>query len=762
MIHANIQTEFQKLHNVLTRFKADLPSNDLLELDTFFKVYENNIQSAIESGRNLRIAIVGQMKAGKSSFLNALLFPVDVLPKAATPMTAALTKIAYAPKPYVEIEFYSHADWQQIEENAQEYTRQYLEKESELLQQAQASQTTSLFGGMSRFGRNNAPETQLKTINSASIQQEISHELRSCYELVEIAKAINVHEFLGKTQKIEADNLAKLALQMTNYVGSTGKYTAITKMLSLFADDERLKDIEIYDTPGFNDPVVSRGTQTRKFLGQCDVVFLLSSVNQFLTKSDLALLREQLTSAGIDSKAVHIIATQRDIAISMDRDLITKAKLLALQKPEAERDKVTVGAMVYLLQQKIENMAHQTLQLHLTGDSVDDTTRNLLTHLLEKKPATVSAISWRMAEQLPNLGSDLVENYHRLVQDSGYQFNEADLRSFSNIVPLRDMMGEQKHQKHELLARKLDNLSQGANTYLFNLKQKTLANIDERLAQLDNSNIDQLKRREELLTKKLRSGKQSISDTLREESDIILAKVEDFISELYRLRDQFSNIETLESRSYRTETYEQSGFWGGLFSFFGSPIYRTREVEVVTTYAQVQDSIEQIEAFAEESLSQLQNGLTTIVNMQQLRKNVLKSAIDLFDTEDADFDLASFKSQVNQCLEAFKPPKLQYSADAFTKNIIRQFGSGKVDENQITRLKTAHRNALRDVVEEVAKVGRSAKIDIENYFDLMQNNLLENVINVIEKDVELLKAQLNNKESAKQSLGEFKQALATL
>lgn len=146
---ADIQTKFQKLHNVLTQFKADLSSNDLLELETFFKDYENNIQFSIESGRNLRIAIVGQMKAGKSSFLNALLFPVDVLPKAATPMTAALTKIAYAPKPYVEIEFYSHADWQQIEENAQEYTRQYLEKESELLQQAQASQPVSLFGSMS-------------------------------------------------------------------------------------------------------------------------------------------------------------------------------------------------------------------------------------------------------------------------------------------------------------------------------------------------------------------------------------------------------------------------------------------------------------------------------------------------------------------------------------------------------------------------------------------------------------------------------------
>lgn len=163
-------------------------------------------------------------------------------------------------------------------------------------------------------------------------------------------------------------------------------------------------------------------------------------------------------------------------------------------------------------------------------------------------------------------------------------------------------------------------LAKGQTPICLISNRKTLANIDERLAQLDNSNIDQLLNAVKNCLPKLRSGKQGISDTLGEESDIILAKVEDFISELYRLRDQFSNIETLESRSYRTETYEKGGFWGGLFSFFGSPIYRTREVEVVTTYAQVQDSIEQIEAFAEESLSQLQNGLTTIVNMQQLRK----------------------------------------------------------------------------------------------------------------------------------------------
>ena len=46
----------------------------------------------------LTIGIVGQMKVGKSSFLNAFLFKGEpVLPKAATPMTSGLTIIEKSP-----------------------------------------------------------------------------------------------------------------------------------------------------------------------------------------------------------------------------------------------------------------------------------------------------------------------------------------------------------------------------------------------------------------------------------------------------------------------------------------------------------------------------------------------------------------------------------------------------------------------------------------------------------------------------------------
>ena len=71
----------------------------------------------------LKLGIVGRVKAGKSSFLNALLFGGrDVLPKAATPMTAALTKISYSEtgKNEAKVIFYSPSEWDKIENMARE------------------------------------------------------------------------------------------------------------------------------------------------------------------------------------------------------------------------------------------------------------------------------------------------------------------------------------------------------------------------------------------------------------------------------------------------------------------------------------------------------------------------------------------------------------------------------------------------------------------------------------------------------------------
>ena len=53
------------------------------------------------------ISVCGVVKAGKSTFLNALLFGEDILPTFATPMTAKLTFIEYTTEPrnFFEVHF---------------------------------------------------------------------------------------------------------------------------------------------------------------------------------------------------------------------------------------------------------------------------------------------------------------------------------------------------------------------------------------------------------------------------------------------------------------------------------------------------------------------------------------------------------------------------------------------------------------------------------------------------------------------------------
>ena len=90
------------------------------------------------------MGIIGRVKAGKSSLLNALIFNgKDILPKAATPMTAALTRMEYSENVRAEVEFYDQADLDQIAENSRRYEQNFetakkvhlaeLTKENELL-----------------------------------------------------------------------------------------------------------------------------------------------------------------------------------------------------------------------------------------------------------------------------------------------------------------------------------------------------------------------------------------------------------------------------------------------------------------------------------------------------------------------------------------------------------------------------------------------------------------------------------------------------
>ncbi len=87
---------------------------------------EKTLKELQDTNRNLKVGIIGRVKAGKSSLLNALIFEgVEVLPKAATPMTASLTVLKYINTLSAEVEFYSPKDIAELENEHERYVREF-------------------------------------------------------------------------------------------------------------------------------------------------------------------------------------------------------------------------------------------------------------------------------------------------------------------------------------------------------------------------------------------------------------------------------------------------------------------------------------------------------------------------------------------------------------------------------------------------------------------------------------------------------------
>ena len=210
---------------------------------------KNEIKRAEE--QKLTIGVIGQMKAGKSTFLNSFIFGDTILPAATSPMTASLSYITYGPEKKLVAEFYTPDEWAELRNTAQ------LPIEEGQESTAQGS------------------------------------KIKAAQELVaKSGKISQLDSLLGKTKEDSFSNLI-------DYVGADGKYIAITKAVTLYYPLEYLKGVEIVDTPGFNDPIVSREERTRQFLKQADVSLLLLYAGRAFDASDRDILFKDVRNCGI-------------------------------------------------------------------------------------------------------------------------------------------------------------------------------------------------------------------------------------------------------------------------------------------------------------------------------------------------------------------------------------------------------------------------------------------------------------------------------
>lgn len=249
----NLFEEFQNKKNKLKSLA--------LKAKDFGWIDENRCKELIDKLEKdiLTIGVIGQMKCGKSTFLNSFVFEDTVLPAATTPMTAALSVITYGEQKKVVAEFYTNDEWEE--------------------QKAQAARSLDDVAG----------DTMAES------------KIKAAKELVSKASRLgsNLRDYLGKTKEDSFENIIE-------YVGADGKYVSITKSVKIYYPKEYLKGVEIVDTPGFNDPIVSREERTKEFLKKADVVLMMLYAGRPFDATDRDIIFKNVSQCGIGKVLIGI------------------------------------------------------------------------------------------------------------------------------------------------------------------------------------------------------------------------------------------------------------------------------------------------------------------------------------------------------------------------------------------------------------------------------------------------------------------------
>ncbi len=293
---------------------------------------EKTLKEMQDTNRDLKVGIIGRVKAGKSSLLNALIFEgVEVLPKAATPMTASLTILKYAKTLSAEVEFYSPKDIAELKNEHERYVREFnrIVDEEVKKQKEKQSFVNRAKEGVNKLGKmlsrnksdKEAPKERVlsdeeileKARRIAKSELEKDARLVSSYDQYEKMKKSGLFNTEKLDPRIQANSLEELNQKLLQFVGTNGKFMPYTKAVGISLNNPNLKDLEVIDTPGVNDPIVSREERTKALLKDCDVVFIVSPSNQFLTDSDMSLFDRVSNKEGLQE--IYFVASQADSAV---------------------------------------------------------------------------------------------------------------------------------------------------------------------------------------------------------------------------------------------------------------------------------------------------------------------------------------------------------------------------------------------------------------------------------------------------------------
>ncbi|MFP6304190.1 dynamin family protein [Helicobacter pylori] len=733
---------------------------------------EKTLKEMQAEDRDLKVGIIGRVKAGKSSLLNALIFEgVEVLPKAATPMTASLTILKYAKTLSAEVEFYSPKDILELENEHERYVREFnrivdeeVKKQKE--KQSLANRAKEGIKSLSnKLSRNKNPEAAPKerVLSDEEIVKRAERiakdtlkgdeKLVSSHDQYEIMKKSGSLNTKNLDPHIQANSLQELNQKLLQFVGADGKYMPYTKAVQISLNNPNLKDLEVIDTPGVNDPIASREERTKALLKDCDVVFIVSPSGQFLTDSDMSLFDRVSNKEGLQE--IYFVASQADSAVLSMSEVEKSNQHLPTALENAQKS----------LSSQLNNIMGALIQTYPNQ-------REVFEKAIKNDVILTSGVCFSMHKDFENQASwersQKTEEYHNALRNLKDSYPDAfssddkskeSLLFLSNMGAIEERLKKAAKEKEKIISQKLQSYAESQANNLHKFIAQLLQDLEEEKKRVKNADISAIKE-QIVVYQNLSNEIETGFDGVYEEFILHFIKnTRDGLNETLTKAIQKASAlaQNEEGEEYYTERVKQGGLWGSFKRNFLSwadddagynEVGRTR---AVIKAGAVLDYLTEMHERCESALNDSANSFK-IVFKKELYAKVFSQLREIIS--DDLIDEVAFKKSVEAVLNSIEFEEFDY-ADKLPGEIRGKTGFLKGDEANAF---------IQSVGNYVRGFEAEAKQDVKGYIQGLRNDLGEQdfangVLSKLQKDMQNLHNQAQNKE---QSIAQLEKQIKAL
>lgn len=691
-----------------------------------FRIKEH-AKDILNPDRELKIGIVGQVKAGKSSFLNALVFKgEDILPKAAIPMTATLTKISYSENPSAKVVFYTKRDWTVIEENSEKFDEEFQKAIEEFKK---------------KCGKSQLSEDEIKNIKK-NIKTKLPSLYNSCKELTEMSEKIkNIDDKFGQEEDIPINNLKT---DLEQYVGAKGLYTPLVKYIEMKVSNDLLKGLQIVDTPGLGDPITSRSEKTKEFLMACDVVFILSSTPKFLSQQDISLILNTLPNESI--KSAVLVGSKFDSSLiakySRQKGIHLKSAVRAVRKQLNEEAKKNISER--LNDEKSDYSAsvlkniEEDIKLQIQEDNC-----------LYYTSAPLYNAACKLDKNMPfNDDEECVFNNLSLHFD-GVDKNSKFLYALSDIVRLRDKEFKKIRDKKEsiLLKRSREFIDDQAK-FLLNQIVEIKKECEQNIRIIETEDTIALQKKLDISKKSLQSMQREIENAFK----ICALDARKYIidiSNTIKSRTKDHTDVDFSTNEEKIRHYKDKGF------IFKKRVYDYTET-IIHKYVNVNDVIRNLHNYISLSEECIAHDLDRAINIIEIQNKIKNIVLQTFQKADADYNENDILGPVELILKKLTISKFSLvDKEKYDDMIIDEFPSCLATDEEIPKLQVKQESILDRIAEDISDILERKADEIDSILVSKAKSFTDEVKKQIELKIGMLQEKVKDKEESLKQYNNF-------